>query len=127
MCLGTLDKQVFSGKTRKGYKVVLCDKSGHICPCYHGSQFKVGVWMEDPNTKPILLKDGKFYPTGFHIFLTQKDIKNYCLIVRGTVREVEFDDVVASGKEGRVRVVVARKLFIKPLRPKRAAPKKEKE
>jgi hypothetical protein len=116
MCLSHVEEIPKQIKKRKiGWKMFYGFNSEDLRPYLYppnGNKlsifgYKIGKWYT--STKEIL----GFYPTyesGFHIYQTKKEA-----ISRHNswnVHKVEYDDVVAYGKQDGQRVIVARKMRI---------------
>ena len=111
MCLKTVDKETKKGNG-VGYKVFDIDEWYHIFPqCQGDTRYKYGIWCEDRNKEDIVLPEGSYYKAGYHIYTTYKDAEQLSGWEE-TVRRVEYQDVVASGVQNGVSVIVARKMLI---------------
>lgn len=85
---------------------------------FTGISFPNNRWVHDPHTLAITYSyddDGArlTYPTGFHLFLTREDAREW----KGEndtlcIRKVLFKDVVAIGKQDELDVIVARSIKI---------------
>jgi hypothetical protein len=129
-------KAAFSTKRLMGWKVFV-QKEGlrsnpmlfALFPAFHGEygERPTGVWLESTNFEIWSPDSQKFYPTGWHIFLTEEAAKKYAqdeglLSTNLVVRKVQFDEVVAVGKQKAVDytgnevvqlpTIVARKMYI---------------
>lgn len=121
MCLNKLDE-----KARKrggfGFKLLYRRLAGELETHIQGVvPLTIREWKADPKA-PGTIHTETFgrgpvqeYPTGFHIFSTLEDLKNWQgkMGWRGlSVFKVQFKDVVASGFQQKCRVIVARKVKV---------------
>ena len=112
MCLDTVDRKP---TVTEGWKVFGQDDSYHLeyqimCGRVQG----IGKWIADKHDGEVR---GGYYPTGFHVFLTEEDALTWCHF--GTIRKVSFRQVVASGtsrpsSQRPLPTVVAREIYIHP-------------
>lgn len=113
MCLTTVDKEPKHTRRVTGYKVLARDTDGTLSGLFFGKLFEVGKTYTDRKRRPIRRDCGSEYPTGYHIYINEKDAwaDSYLSLPRVPVK-VSFSKVVASGKEYSYTVVVARKMKI---------------
>jgi|Deesub1362A_J573_1020465.scaffolds.fasta_scaffold05460_10 hypothetical protein len=144
MCLTTIDSydKIERVKTEgTGYKWVAKSSMSPV-HYYTGMianrtiMLKLGVWQKDSNTKFIVSSEGGAYQSGFHIFKSPEDAENWAAINGWLVHDefllvkVKYKEVVASGYQDGIKVIVARKIKvieeISPTRP-RLSRKRRKE
>lgn len=117
MCLDTVDSEV---KKTKGFGWKVFKKyyfKEELYPRYkdlpYYKPYLVSVWVSETRLKrQIDSTYGGYYPTGFHIFDTHGSARAWERIARGTIRKVEYDNVVATGCQNNKDVIVARKMKI---------------
>lgn len=107
MCLDTVDKEIKKTK-ESGWKVFKKGPRGLISLFFEGRVFPIKKWITDRRKGNV---DSDEYQKGFHIYATKHAAKRFCF--RGCVmRKVEFKDVVATGTQIGLKVIVARKMKI---------------
>jgi hypothetical protein len=116
MCLSRV-KKVTLQEVKIGYKhfheMTRYGANGTVLPttevrsACRNNLFIIGQWYNDVATGTIRANDGKQYPKGYHIFISNRG-QGYS----GSLYKVEYTDVVAEGEEGRRKVVIARKMRI---------------
>lgn len=111
MCLDTVDSEIKVAR-KTGYKLVhhysYEKPMRSVC---EGFKFPLNEWVTDDNDGNILTEGGVRYPKGFHVYGSLKGAKRSHLRSH-EIRKCLIDEVVASGKEGRAVVIVARKIKI---------------
>ncbi len=111
MCLDTIDKEI---KKTKGFGwKVFEERARGLHPAFfdlpYSKPFKVNVWVTE--TRNTLRING--YDAGFHVFEKEADANLYLRWrFRIVTRKVKYDNVVATGKQSGLKVIVARKIFI---------------
>ncbi len=108
MCLSKADKQPRKLRSKFGYKSYQSLHAGKRKAPYTEVYYEpVGVWNFDHNTFNMTDEDAKFYPVGYHVWMTRKAaVEN---AYRGDlVAKVEYSDVVATGIQNNRVVAVAR-------------------
>ena len=117
MCLTVVDKKIRKGNG-VGYKVFSIDRSYHLVFPYWGGRIKYDYWYVDKSRRLLRVSSDRdeFYPAGYHIYPKLEDAQDYVEGWYGGwklgIRRVEYQDVVASGREGSKLVIVAHKLLI---------------
>lgn len=139
MCLQTLhtkeEKEKLKIIKENGHNVgwrVFKKRHSRMYSLYKGNRkfFRVGTWMKEfdhrdhglkcPNNF-IHMNPRETYSLGFHIFLKEKDATKYMhrfgVSQRSpTMRKVYFKKVVATGRQNYYDCIVAKEIFIVPLR-----------
>lgn len=113
MCLTTVDKKTKYTKRVIGYKTMQMHSDGTLSACFFGGRRTIGKTYTDRKRKPIQSDSGDEYPTGYHIYLDERDASGNRPIAKVKVR---FSEVVASGRQAYIRVVVARRMTILEVR-----------
>ena len=111
MCLDKL-KPV---STKKGYGWKVFDKwDSKLESCYFDIRYPTNKWIKDKKSKPIQ-GDRVCYPTGFHVFVSQKRAKDW----GGIVCKVYYKNVVATGLQKMswfepmfAKIIVAKEIYI---------------
>jgi hypothetical protein len=133
MCLSTIYKKPYSykkgcitynlsipGKIYTGYKIFEKDEDKkYIRTPFEQVRLQLNKWIKDRETQQLLSYDpynevNKFerYYTGFHIFLSKKDAKQYLYTPRHSIKKVKFRNVVALGLQGELLTVVAKEIYV---------------
>jgi hypothetical protein len=115
MCLLTVDKETV--EVSQGYKVFRIDHfSKKLFGVVVEYEFKKRRWLRDTKVKNIKsLSAGRYYPTGFHVFLDKRDALLYCSGDE-TIHRVLVKNIVASGVQlhdrFNLKTVVCKNLYI---------------
>ena len=112
MCLDYVNKEPVVAEG-EGWKVVRSKNKGLYPPIY-GGRYRTGRWVKD-RARHLLYAEqsAKEYPAGFHIFARRLDAFGWKTRSE-QVRRVSFRQVVATGRQDRVDVIVAREIYIHP-------------
>lgn len=108
MCLDYVDPEI---KKTKGYGwKVFRNKIDGLKSLYYSKQtpYPIKKWITDRRKGNVF---GHSYPKGFHIYAIKPILIGWEREYR-IVCKVEFKDVVATGRQNRRKVIVARKIFI---------------
>lgn len=117
MCLSTVDEKLKYRRRRIGYKLMLQDLEGGLRGRYYSSAvMEIGKTYTDRKRNLIHDSLGRApdYKPGYHIYL-DKDVATK--IARNSMEclsivKVRFGNVVATGKQTRDTIIVARRMTI---------------
>lgn len=114
MCLDKLDPKP-QAKGNYGYKLFTTER-GELTSIFTEYKYPVGRWMEDEKpAEPLPYQGQNQYPTGFHVFASLQGLGRWINnkpAPKDRIRRVLIDDVVATGRQDGVKVIVARKIKI---------------
>jgi len=124
MCLDTVDKE--TKQVTEGWKIFeVTENSSLLYGMYRLCTFRTNEWLKDPEDLYIpTLSNDKKYPTGFHFYfdkdIAELEVEIASKLFDGTIfnkREfkifkVKVKNIVATGKERKHKVGVAREIFI---------------
>lgn len=114
MCLHKIEK--FKVHNYCGYKVFLEYEDTPLESLYFDlDKLFIGTWLQSTNTT-IYSGNDERYQSGFHMYLTLRAAKRVTETFHSPkiikIYRVRFKKVVATGFEGRERVVVAKEMLI---------------
>jgi len=113
MCLDIKDSKIDLVYNKKyGYKIFQKSNTGSIVGQYFLRYYKIGEWNKAPKIK---LKDymRNLYEGGFHILHSLEDAKKWKKCYNHLyIFKIEFRNVVATGKQRGLKIIVAREMKI---------------